>query len=234
MLFFLMICYSWLITPHPLLTMVGLGDSIVFIAQEKNGEGKAFVHLHQNETTALKAARFIVNTEGGQLLTLIHKGSRNIVFHMNNKRYEFDPNRIFTDAGIKKTLTEFGNDDQDARQAVRHLAHAIKKLLPKKTTVIAVHNNNQYSLLDYYPDHNLTQDAQSLHINLARFYRNFYLVTSQSDFLRLKNLGFNSILQAPLANNDGSLSILLSHNRYINVEAGYDQLTEQINMLRHS
>jgi len=62
-------------------------------------------------------------------------------------------------------------------------------------------------------------------------YRNFYLVTKQQDYKRLSLYEFNSILQAGQATDDGSLSIYLANQNYINVEAGYDQLAAQIKML---
>ncbi|HEL8628750.1 TPA: protein tyrosine phosphatase, partial [Legionella pneumophila] len=59
-------------------------------------------------------------------------------------------------------------------------------------------------------------------------------VTKLSDYLRLKMQGFNGVLQKPSATDDGSLSVYLAKRDYINVEAGYDQLAEQIKMLLHA
>lgn len=212
---------------------VQVGSTLVTIKQEQRGVGKNFVHLHQNETTALKAARTIVKSKGGTILTLIHNGGRNITFKLQNQRYEFDPNRIFTDRGIKKTLAQFGSYSLEAHKEVNKLAAQIKKLLPKGK-IIAVHNNNQYSLKDYLPGHSLSQDAQKLNVVKTSFYRNFYLVTKEQDFYRLRDLAFNSVLQAKAATDDGSLSVYLSSRDYINVEAGYDQLAAQIKMLEYA
>ncbi len=212
---------------------VKIGDTRVVLHQESRGCGKAFVHLHQNETTALKAARAVVRAKGGSVLTLVHSGQRNIVFHLRHKRYEFDPNRIFTDKGIKKTLMQFGNYSPLAHHEVKKLADQIKMRLPQGK-VIAVHNNQSYSLKAYYPGHSSAHDARSLHVNKRHFYRNFYLVTQQRDYVRLKQLNFNSIWQAPFAEDDGSLSVFLAKNRYVNVEAGFNQLAQQIKMLNYS
>lgn len=81
--------------------LVMVGDEQVEI-KHTVGRGKTFIHVHHNEQTALKAAQAVVKREGGSLITLVHSGGRNIVFNLHNKRYEFDPNRIFTDNGIKK------------------------------------------------------------------------------------------------------------------------------------
>ena len=212
---------------------VNLGGTKVIIQQYKNGKGKDFVHLHHNEITAYKAAKAFIETDGGSLLTLIHNGERNIVFYLNNEKYEFDPNRIFTDLGIKKTLSQFGNYSPKAHVEVKKLADKIKVLLPKGK-VIAVHNNKSYSLKDYLPGHELAEDAKALNFNKSNHYRNFYLVTKENDFERLKSLNFNSIWQCLNANDDGSLSVYLANNDYINVEAGFNQLAEQIKMLKQA
>ena len=212
---------------------VQLGDETVLIQETKQGAGKTFIHLHQNERTALKAALTVVHAQGGSVLTLTHHGARNIVFHLDKVRYEFDPNRIFSELGIKKTLTQFGSYSPHAHARVRQLANKIKALLPKGK-LIAVHNNQSYSLHDYYPGKPLARDALALHVNRALFYRNFYLVTQKNDYLRLKKLKYNSILQAVEPQDDGSLSVYLAGRSYVNVEAGHNQLSKQISMLRQA
>ncbi len=212
---------------------VKVGDSTVNIKQYKHGKGKAFVHVHQNETTALKAARAVIKSEGGSVLTLTHSGGRNIVFHLRHKRYEFDPNRIYTDKGIKKTLMQFGKYTPAAHREVKKLADKIKVLLPKGK-IIAVHNNETYSLRNYFPGHDMAHDAQSLNVNKRHFHRNFYLVNKRHDYLRFKQANYNSVWQSGHATDDGSLSVFLDCVNYINVEAGYDQLAAQITMLKYA
>lgn len=212
---------------------VKLGSSTVVIVREQHGPGKAFIHVHQNEVTALKAARAVIAAQGGSLITLVHNGQRNITFNLHNKRYEFDPNRIYTNQGIKKSLTEFGNYSPEAYLVVKNFADTIKKLLPKGK-IIAVHNNNSYSLHDYLPGNPLARDARLLNLNEQHYYRNFYVVTQASDYNRLTTMNFNSVWQALNATDDGSLSVYLADRDYVNVEAGYDQLAAQINMLRHA
>lgn len=216
---------------------VRLGDTTVVIKQFQRtatSKSKNFVHVHQNETTALSAALITIRENGGSVLTLQHPGGRNIVFHLQKKRYEFDPNRIFTDIGIKKTLTTFGNYSLKAHAAVKVLANKILNSLPQHGKIIAVHNNESYSLHNYLPGHANAHDARKIHIDTQHYYRNFYLVTQKWDFLRLKKLHFNSVLQAKLAPDDGSLSVYLAARDYVNVEAGYDQLKAQIHMLHYA
>ncbi|MFY7698595.1 MAG: protein tyrosine phosphatase [Legionella sp.] len=213
---------------------VQLGDTQVMIHVERHGIGKSFIHLHQNETTALAAAKTMVDTQGGLLITLVHSGGRNIMFNLYNKHYEFDPNRIFTRLGIEKTLRQYSSYDPSAHKEIAKLAAAIKHLLPRGK-IIAVHNNQQaYSLRSYLPGHRLAHDAQDLRVLDQKNYRNFYLVTNPDDFKRLIQQQFNSVLQAKNATDDGSLSIYLANRDYVNVEAKFGQLLQQINMLHHA
>ena len=210
---------------------VKIGNTTVIIQKIARSNGKNFVHLHQNETTALTAAKAIVTKNGGSILTLVHPGQRNVIFHIHNKRYEFDPNRIFTDRGIQKTLQNFGGYTLQAHKEVKKLADQIKLHLPAGK-IVAVHNNKSYSFKDYLPGQNLAADAQDLQIKDGQHYRNFYLVTQLQDYRRIKKLNFNGIWQAKNAADDGSLSIFLAGRNYVNVEAGYNQLSAQIRMLQ--
>lgn len=212
---------------------VMVGDERVIIEQKTIGKGKTFVHVHHNEQTALKAANRVIHQQGGSLITLVHSGGRNIVFHLNHQRYEFDPNRIYTDTGIKNTLATWSHYTPEAHQEVKKLADKMKQIVPSGK-IIAVHNNSSYSLKEYLPGHPFAHDAKSININPNNYYRNFYLVTQLHDFSRLKNAGFNGILQKPRPTDDGSMSVWLARREYINVEAGYDQLHEQIQMLLHA
>ena len=138
---------------------------------------------------------------------------------------------MFTDTGIKKTLSTFGHYSSNAYIEVKKLADKIKGLLPEGK-IIAVHNNNDYSIKEYFPGKSLHKDAKALHLDDKRYYRNFYLVTRIEDYLRLKELRYNTILQARGAVDDGSLSVYLAHRDYVNVEAGHGELLAQIDMLK--
>ena len=63
-----------------------------------------------------------------------------------------------------------------ASKEVNKLSVALKHLLPKGK-IIAVHNNESYSLHDYLPGHHLESDARLLHVEKKNYYRNFFLVT---------------------------------------------------------
>jgi hypothetical protein len=207
-----------------------LGDKSV-IVHEIPGEGRTFVHVHQNETTALKAALVVQKQCGGRLITIRHGGGRNLVFHLKGRRYEADPNRIYTPVGIKKTLQQFGGYTPEAAFEVGKLSRVIKQHIASGP-VIAVHNNQHYSLKDYLPHHPLAEEAQALSFSDTKAYRNFFLATQSTDFERLKTGGFNGVLQSPQAEDDGSLSVYLTHQTYINSEAGFGQMAAQVRFLK--
>lgn len=210
---------------------VYLGRTPIQIRHEDYGSGKVFVHLHANETTALLAGRNVARQSGGQVITLVHQKQRDISFMYRHYRYTFDPNRIFTHQGIRQTLIKHGCYDPRVIPMVRHFAQAILKTIPPQQKIVAVHNNKEYSLRDYFPKHESAQDASSYYYKARSNYRNFYLVTSDKDFKRYKALGFNVVEQANLARDDGSLSIVMAKNGYVNVEAGFGQLQAQKKML---
>lgn len=215
--------------------IVWLGKTPVKIIREMQSPTteKTFVHLHENETTALQAARQFIHKNGGCLITLQHGGTRNIQFALGSKKYIVDPNRIFTDRGITLTLRQYSDYSVAAHQAVKKLAHAILAGIPPGK-VVAVHNNSTYSLRDYLPNHPMYTDAKFVNYLAHSNYRNFYFVTRQYEYNRLKALNFNVALQADHAEDDGSLSYYLGRHNYINIEAGYGELKAQLNMLYHT
>lgn len=207
-----------------------LGNTKVEIIKT-NGKGKTFIHVHENETTALAAARLYIIKKGGTLITLKHSGKRNIVFYLKGIRYEFDPNRIFTNQGIKNTLHKYGHYSQDAYLAVKKLSKEILCLIPPGK-IVAVHNNKDYSLKEYFPNQPLAADTKALAYQPHTSLRNFYFVTKGQEFSRLKRLKYNVALQSKKAQNDGSLSYYFSKKNYINIEAAYGALNAQLKMLR--
>lgn len=218
---------------HTEIQTVLLGDTEVRIVKQQGQPGKNFVHLHENELTALETAQFYITRYGGSLISLNHAGTRNIQFMLEEKSYAFDPNRIFTDEGITKTLSEQGAYSPEAHAIVARFAQKILSLLPKEK-IIAVHNNYDYSIKSYLPGESLTQDCMALTYREDSNHRNFYFVTQKADYDRFAALGFNVVLQSPLATDDGSLSYCLANMDYINIEAGYEEPLMQLFMLENA
>ena len=210
---------------------IHLGQTPIQIRHEYYGPGKVFVHLHANETTALLAGRAVARQTGGQVITLVHQKTRDVHFQYRRYAYTVDPNRIFTPQGVRQTLLQHGCYDPRVIPMIKHFAQAILKLLPMSQQIIAIHNNKDYSLRDYFPHHELAQDASRYYYQANSNYRNFYLVTAKKDFTRYKAMGFNVLEQAKVARDDGSLSIVMAQQPYVNVEAGFGQFQAQKKML---
>jgi hypothetical protein len=217
--------------PKVTIRNLSLGQTKVKLRVEDYGPGKVFVHLHANETTALAAARAVAKQSGGQVITLVHQKKRDIHFVYRGHHYEFDPNRVFTHQGVRHTLIKHHCYDPRVIPMIRSFAQTVLSSIPSGQKIIAVHNNKDYSLRDYFPKHELAHDASDYYYKPHSNYRNFYLVTSANDFMRYKKFGFNVVNQAKQATDDGSLSIALAKRQYINVEAGYGELTPQKQML---
>lgn len=209
---------------------VTLGDSTIAIDYHP-GAGPIYVHLHENETTALQAIKKIAPLHKSAWLSLRHRGTRNVCFTLEGKSYTFDPNRIFTAQGIRLSLKKYGAYSPQAFEAVNALATKIKTLIGQRS-VIAVHNNKSYSFQDYLPGHALAQDAKYVNFPMKSHYRNFILVTRHQDYCRIIKQRENVIEQHHAAQDDGSLSIYMARSAYVNVEAGYNQLSAQYRMLQ--
>lgn len=208
---------------------VTLGNKQVIIEYHA-GKAPMYVHLHENETTALAAIKKTIPYRQNAWLSLHHAGTRTIRFDLHHQRFEFDPNRMFTPKGIRLSLAHYSHYSSDAATEINKLAAKIKELIADKP-VIAVHNNQGYSLEDYLPGHSLSHDAKRIHFPHKTAYRNFFLVTRFDDYAALKDKSANVIEQHSDAEDDGSLSVYMANKTYVNVEAGYDQLAAQIQML---
>lgn len=228
----LLCCLPFLAEAAVVRVPVMLGTSKVLVEYQR-GTGLTFVHVHADEKTALVAAQRVARRTGAGLLRLVHPGGRLVCFQLKGKRYLFDPNRMFSDSGIRQTLTRYSQYSPDAHRAIAHLANVFLKHLPPGK-VVSVHNNRGYSMRDYFPGHPSAREAAAIHQNPNWTYRNFYFVTQREDYARMRKLGFNSVLQARTPSDDGSLSVRLSGAPYINVEAAHGQLQQQISMLENA
>lgn len=200
-----------------------LGDATVNIKVFQNGNGSTFVCPHDNENTASTVALRMVRSHGGTLIELSHKGTRNITFNHEGASYEFDPNRMFSDRGIKASLqAQGGRYSQEAHALVENFASVVK-LYIKPGQIIAMHNNTNgsYSALSYKEGGDMQREAQQVHINPDIDPDDFYFVTTQAAFNRLQRLNFNVVLQSRRATDDGSLSVYAARSGkpYVNVEA---------------
>ena len=82
-----------------------LGDTTIELKVYRSEKpGPLYYNMHDDENTSLEAAKKVMEENGGVLYELAHSGNRNIEFLVDSTRYEIDPNRIYTEAGVWREL----------------------------------------------------------------------------------------------------------------------------------
>lgn len=216
-----------------------IGDTTIHAHMTRIGANNlTMLNLHEDEQTSVQAGRVMLLKYGGRLIQLVHSGQRRVVFSLNEKEYSFDPNRIFSETGVRKTLSgdapipeeAYAKVDQFAAEFVRTFA------LEKRQPLITLHNNGEggLSIHSYQPGAEYEADTDKLFINPEADPDDFFYVTHRRFFNELKKLRFNVILQNNrILRDDGSLSVFAGRHKipYLNAEAQMDHLDEQIRML---
>lgn len=217
-----------------------LGESQIKIVTYVNGTSKiVYFNMHDNENTAVEAAKTLVANFGGYLVELQAQGERLIAFTLDRRKYTFDPNRIFTQQGIKKTLERYSQYSLAADLEIQRFAKQLLKyvLTDSLVAVVAVHNNTDgnYSIESYLSGGRFAKDAQAVFAKPNLDPDDFFIVTQNSFFESFRSEQQNVMLQDnQQATDDGSLSVYCGKKGipYINVEAQYGHLDQQIEMLR--
>jgi hypothetical protein len=212
--------------------------SSLVLTQYGDRKGLVMIHLHDDELTAMDAAKKIMSQTGGLLIQLENGGERLVTFKKGGRKFQFDPNRIFTAAGRYHNL-HFLNDTVTpaAASSVKAFASFILQKIPKHVfTLVAIHNNEngKYSV-NSYKDGSHAKDVLRWYTSHNNDPDNFFIVNNNEMFKQIKRLGFNVVLQNSLkARDDGSLSIYYGKKNlvYINVETQKGDLEEQVKMLR--
>lgn len=220
-----------------------IGETTVHAQARQFGTGKlTMVNLHDDEQVSVDAGCAVLEKHGGRLVELTHTGKRRVVFTLNAKSYSFDPNRIFSKAGVRKTVRLEGegtgaSTPEEAFVAVDRFSDQFIKhfKLNKERSLIALHNNGEGGLTihTYEPGGDWADDTDELYVAKDADPDNFYFVTDKRIFENLKKQNFNVILQDnSIRRDDGSLSVFSGRRgiRYINVEAEPNHLAEQIRM----
>lgn len=218
---------------------VTLGQTTIdILVSDSEAPGYTYLCLHDDEDTSAEAVLDVIGRNGGRLVELRHTGDRNIVFVLDNERYTFDPNRIFTDEGAEASLTRLGRADADALRAVRTFADQILEILSIEPgqILVAAHNNTRgaYSIMSYMPGGEEATNARFLHHADQDNPDDFFFVTDQELYARIREANFNVVLQNnEEVHDDGSLSVYAARNGipYVNVEAQHGHVEQQVKML---
>ncbi len=152
-----------------------------------------------------------------------------------------DPNRIFTAAGLARTMEALSDGAPSAagRGAVEALAqHVLTRTgLDQADVVVTLHNNTEanYSAASYQPGAQYAGDAAAVTVRPGSDADDFFFVTDRALYDALVARGFNAVLQDnAAATDDGSLSVWAAQNGrpYVNVEAQHGHRAEQQAMIR--
>jgi hypothetical protein len=201
--------------------------------------GVLFINLHSNENTSLNVAKQYLNEVGGRLINIENNGERLINFRHQGDQYTFDPNRIYSPAGIDTTITilSYQYNPNAAMEVSGFAKSIIADFIDRSNLIISLHNNRDstLSVLTYKNDPDRDKRFGRAFINPAMDIDDFILTTDSNLFNRIKEKNINVVWEDVNAiKDDGSLSVYAARHNipYINVEAEHEHAQEQLKMLR--
>ena len=197
-----------------------------------------FINLHDDEITSVDAAKRVLEEYGGLLIEVENDGQRNILFKLDRYSYKVDPNRIFSEEGIIKSLDQLGRISDKAVDEVEKFGQRIIQLIPDDAKcVIALHNNTPdfFSVVEYARGNKRSADCKKVYINGEQDADDFFLTTDNDLYEKLADKGFNTILQDNKnCTEDGSLSVYCGKKsiRYVNCETEHGKVEQYYKMLK--
>ena len=204
---------------------------------QRPGESITFVNLHDNENTAAEAAMNYLLRHGGRLVELRHGRGREVVIRRRGQLDRFDPNRMFTLAGLRRTLDYYHSLSDDNLAVAGAFVGEITELIGPLTgiPIVAVHNNFDGSLAihDFQPGQLYGAAAREVVMNAREDPDNFFFTNSPELFAGLSSRGFNAALMRPEPPDIGSLGYLVNRSGgiYVLVEVEHGRLKQQLRML---
>jgi hypothetical protein len=197
-----------------------------------------FINLHDDEFTSVDAVKKILETTGGLLIEVENKLQRNLRFRIGKYVYKVDPNRIFSEEGIKTSMDQLGFASARAVAEVKKLGQRILQLIPGDARcVVALHNNTPdlFTIQEYAAGNKRSKDSKKVFINSQEDADDFFLTTDTGLYEQLANKGFNTILQDNKnCTEDGSLSVYCGKNkiRYVNCETEHGKSDQYYKMIQ--
>lgn len=227
-------------TPSLKIIYYKLGNIQVPLKVQEYGKKSknVFISLHDDEYTSVEATKRLLEKTGGLLIEIENNEKRNIRFRLGNQYYSIDPNRMFSDAGISKSLTENGRNTRLASNEVRKFAERLLELIPEQPKmIVALHNNThgQFSIQSYAKGSKRNIEAEKININEQHDEDDFFLTTDGDLYKYLASKNFNVVLQKkddPV--DDGSLSIYCGKQGlpYVNLETEHGKMDVYSEMMR--
>ncbi|MBA2498869.1 MAG: hypothetical protein H0V30_04005 [Chitinophagaceae bacterium] len=218
------------------------GDNTInlIITEFEGTRNLVMINLHDNERTSINAGKKVLSEKGGILIRIDNQNTRLISFMLDDKKYTFDPNRMFTRPGVEASLKLNSQSTPQAIDIVSRFADSLLSKIPQNTEkIIALHNNDAspgLSIHSYSPGGAYEKEATQVYVNFEKDPDDFFLSTTHPHFLKVVTHGYNAILQNNKdVTDDGSLSVYmgLRNRAYINVEAEHGHEEEQTKMLQH-
>ncbi len=201
--------------------------------------GILFVNVHDNENTSVKAAKQYLHEIGGRLINIENNGERLINFRHKGRYFSFDPNRIFSSAGIDSTIKILSDhyDLSAAKEVSKFAAMLVADFIDSTNLIISLHNNmdSSLSILSYNNEKMINLGLGKVFINPNMDADDFILTTNTSLFKRIKEKNINVVWEnVDAIADDGSLSVYAARHNipYLNVEAQHEHSEEQLAMLK--
>jgi hypothetical protein len=234
----LVLLCPFLLTAQDTLDLPLMGLDIKMLRFGEPGHHVLLYNMHDNENTSALCGRIMVKKFGGEYIELIHNGKRNFSYAYKQDSMHIDPNRIYTDEGIREQLKKNKVTEPQYYDSIATWRDTVLQLLNLRGRglVIALHNNTNkhYSFKSYQPGEELEKEAAALHKGVYRDPDDFYFVTDHRIMTKLAVGRYHIILQDNTnMTDDGSLSVFCARGGidYINVEAEHGHLMRQLKML---
>lgn len=221
-------------------TNIQVGDSSVKILHQfgVKDDHFLFINVHEDEETSIQVVEEYGAERPLNFVRLAHLRTRNVVYTLRGKKYEIDPNRIYTSKGRKATLKKHGRFSFAASRAAKQLAESVlNEINEEKHVVIAMHNNTDvnYSIKSYLPEGDEAENTKLVHVSDEWDPDDFIYTTVESYYQLFKAAGLNVILQDnEKCVNDGSLSVWCGQRNipYVNIEAQKGHFDEQMKLTK--
>jgi hypothetical protein len=219
-------------------THLNVGDSTLIINHQyiEKDSSVLFLNIHEDEQTSIESIREFNKTKAVNFIFIEHNKTRRITFNIKNKKYSFDPNRIYTRKGRRNTIEPKHIFVSKSKAITKYIANHIIKLIENYDVIVTLHNNTDvnYSIKSYQPGEDESENTAEVYVNDTWDPDDFIYTTEKIYFDYLKKEGVNVILQKKSGFvNDGSLSIYCGKKniKYINIEAQKGHFNEQTKLI---
>ena len=215
-----------------------LGEEKVWVdIYKRAGADITLLDLHDNENTAVEAGLAFIEKYGGRLIDLRHGRGREVVVRVDGLLHRFDPNRMFSDAGLRASLKYFNNNSDEIFAIAAAFRDSVINLIDVREgmVVIAIHNNtpDKMTIDDFLPGEGYGKDTRKVSISHQQDLDNFFVVTQDDLFAALSISGYNVALIAQKPPDRGMFSDYCVRLNALNVtvEAEHGKQADQEKML---